>query len=77
MEEDIRNDHGRKLSGETARGPAKVSGGVLHAEAVLDSQPKDAEGLEAWASVLFKAAWYVSEMGEYGKAYEMGFAASR
>ena len=34
-----------------------------HAQTVMNNRPKDAKALEAWASVLFKAAWYVSEMG--------------
>ncbi|KAF2476755.1 TPR-like protein [Lindgomyces ingoldianus] len=46
-----------------------------HVQAVVNSQPKDAKALEAWASVLFKAAWYATEMGQYNKAYEMGSAA--
>ncbi|OAG08426.1 uncharacterized protein CC84DRAFT_1203804 [Paraphaeosphaeria sporulosa] len=46
-----------------------------HAQAVVNNRPKDVKALEAWASVLFKAAWYASEIGQYSKAYEMGSAA--
>ena len=46
-----------------------------HAEVVLNSQPENEEARKAWASVLFKAAWYASEMGQYSKAYEMGSSA--
>ncbi|KAJ4298214.1 hypothetical protein N0V90_006113 [Kalmusia sp. IMI 367209] len=46
-----------------------------HAEAAFNSQPKDAQALETWASVLFKAAWYATEIGQYRKAYEMDSSA--
>jgi tetratricopeptide (TPR) repeat protein len=46
-----------------------------HAQAMVHGRPEDAKALEAWASVLFKAAWYVAEMGRYSKALEMGSAA--
>ncbi|PVH90979.1 hypothetical protein DM02DRAFT_509339, partial [Periconia macrospinosa] len=36
-----------------------------HAQAAVECRPSDARALEAWASVLFKAAWYASEMGQY------------
>ena len=44
-----------------------------HAQAAVDCQPGEekAKVLEAWASVLFKAAWYASEMGQYSIAEEM------
>ena len=48
-----------------------------HAEAAFSSQPEDRAALEIWASVLFKAAWYASEMGQYSRAYEMGSTALR
>jgi hypothetical protein len=48
-----------------------------HAEAVLDSQPKEAEALKAWASVLYKAAMQARQMRQYSKSYEMDFAALR
>jgi tetratricopeptide (TPR) repeat protein len=47
---------------------------VPHAQAAADNPPKDETSLEAWASVLFKAAWYASEIGLYRKVYEMGSA---
>jgi tetratricopeptide (TPR) repeat protein len=46
-----------------------------HAEVVLNNQPENEEARKAWASVLFKAAWYASEMGQYNRAYEMGSVA--
>jgi tetratricopeptide (TPR) repeat protein len=42
-----------------------------HAAAVLDSRPENAEGLKAWASVLFKASWYAGEIGQYEAAENM------
>ena len=44
-----------------------------HAQAAADSRPGNAEveALEAWASVLYKAAWYAIDMGQYGAAREM------
>ncbi|KAF2193440.1 TPR-like protein [Zopfia rhizophila CBS 207.26] len=48
-----------------------------HAQTVANNQPNNAKTLKSWASVLFKAAWYASEMGQYSKAYEMGSAAYR
>jgi tetratricopeptide (TPR) repeat protein len=44
-----------------------------HAQAAVDCRPGEGErkALEAWASVLFKAAWYASEMGQYDVAGEM------
>ena len=46
-----------------------------HAQAMAQGRPEDAKALEAWASVLFKVAWYVSEIGQYSKAFELGSAA--
>ncbi|KAF2258231.1 TPR-like protein, partial [Lojkania enalia] len=45
-----------------------------HAQAVVDARPIN-DRLEAWASTLFKAAWYASEMGNYQAAWEMGISA--
>jgi tetratricopeptide (TPR) repeat protein len=44
-----------------------------HAQAAVDCRPGEGEpkAVEAWASVLFKAAWYASEMGQYSVAEEM------
>jgi tetratricopeptide (TPR) repeat protein len=48
-----------------------------HAQAAADSRPGNAEvkALEAWASVLYKAAWYADEMGQYEAAREMNQSA--
>ncbi|KAI9860963.1 MAG: hypothetical protein M1813_005642 [Trichoglossum hirsutum] len=46
-----------------------------HAQAAIPCRPTDVKLLEAWASVLFKAAWYTSEMGNYQAAQEMGLSA--
>jgi hypothetical protein len=46
-----------------------------HAQAAVACRPTDIKPLEAWASVLFKAAWYTSEMGNYQAAKEMGLSA--
>ncbi|KAI9765675.1 MAG: hypothetical protein M1840_007233 [Geoglossum simile] len=46
-----------------------------HAQTVIACRPTDEKSLEAWASVLFKAAWYTSEMGNYQAAQEMGLSA--
>jgi tetratricopeptide (TPR) repeat protein len=46
-----------------------------HAQAAVACRPTGGGALEAWASVLFKAAWYASEMGNYHAAKEMGRAA--
>ena len=43
-----------------------------HAQAAITCRPTDGDALEAWASVLFKAAWYASEIGNYHAAEEMG-----
>jgi len=42
-----------------------------HAQAVVECRPANAKALEAWASILFKAAWYASEMGQYEVAKDM------
>ena len=46
-----------------------------HAQAVVEYRPTDAKAVVAWASVLFKAAWYASEMGKYDIAKEMDISA--
>jgi Tetratricopeptide repeat len=46
-----------------------------HAQAAVGCRPTNAKALEAWASALFKAAWYASEMGQYNAAKEMGASA--
>ncbi|KAF2175506.1 TPR-like protein [Zopfia rhizophila CBS 207.26] len=46
-----------------------------HAQAAVGCRPADVKALEAWASVLFKAAWYASEMGQYEVAKDMGAGA--
>jgi tetratricopeptide (TPR) repeat protein len=43
-----------------------------HAQAAVACRPTGGGALEAWASVLFKVAWYTSEMGNYHEAKEMG-----
>jgi tetratricopeptide (TPR) repeat protein len=43
-----------------------------HAQAAVGCQPKDTKALQAWASVLFKASWYASGMGQYEIAHSMG-----
>jgi tetratricopeptide (TPR) repeat protein len=42
-----------------------------HARAVIACRPAGGRAVEAWASVLFKAAWYASAMGKYEEAEEM------
>jgi tetratricopeptide (TPR) repeat protein len=42
-----------------------------HAQAALNNHPLDADALEAWASVSWKAGWYMSERGEFIKAYKL------
>jgi tetratricopeptide (TPR) repeat protein len=44
-----------------------------HAQAAVDCRPGEGKpkALEAWASVLFKAAWYANVMGQYSVAEEM------
>jgi tetratricopeptide (TPR) repeat protein len=43
-----------------------------HAQATVACRPAGGSALEAWASVLFKAAWYADDMGNYTVAQEMG-----
>jgi tetratricopeptide (TPR) repeat protein len=43
-----------------------------HAQATVACRPTGGSALEAWASVLFKAAWYADDMGNYNVAQEMG-----
>ena len=43
-----------------------------HAQAAVASQPAGGGALEAWASVLFKAAWYTGDIGNYQAVQEMG-----
>ena len=42
-----------------------------HAQAAVACRPTDGSALEAWASVLYKAAWYAEDMGNYNAAKEM------
>ena len=42
-----------------------------HAQAALDNLSSDADALEHWASISWKAAWYMGEMGEYDRAYKL------
>ncbi|KAF2709070.1 hypothetical protein K504DRAFT_468281 [Pleomassaria siparia CBS 279.74] len=44
-----------------------------HAQAAVGCHPGEAKAkaLEAWASVLYKAAWYATEMGQYKVAHDM------
>lgn len=42
-----------------------------HAQAALDNHPLDADALEAWASISWKAGWYMGERGEDSKAYQL------
>ena len=46
-----------------------------HVQAAERNQPEDEEAQKAWASVLFKAAWYASEIGQYAVAHRMDSAA--
>jgi tetratricopeptide (TPR) repeat protein len=43
-----------------------------HALAAVTCRPTDSNTLEAWASVLYKAASYADDMGNYQAAQEMG-----
>jgi tetratricopeptide (TPR) repeat protein len=43
-----------------------------HAQATVTCRPTDNGALEAWASVLYKAAWYAEVMGNYNEAEDMG-----
>jgi tetratricopeptide (TPR) repeat protein len=42
-----------------------------HAEIVLTYRPANDDYLELWASILFNAAWYADERGNYNAAEEM------
>jgi len=42
-----------------------------HAQAAVECRPRKPKALEAWASLLFKAGWYASEMGRYEAANDM------
>jgi tetratricopeptide (TPR) repeat protein len=42
-----------------------------HAQVALDDHPFSADALENWASISWKAAWYMGEMGDYEKAYKL------
>ncbi|MCJ1282866.1 hypothetical protein MMC26_002192 [Xylographa opegraphella] len=42
-----------------------------HAQAVVACRPAGRRRVEAWASILYKAAWYAKEMGKYKEAKEM------
>lgn len=42
-----------------------------HAQTALDDHPFGADALEAWASISWKAGWYIGGMGEYRKAYKL------
>jgi tetratricopeptide (TPR) repeat protein len=46
-----------------------------HAQAALKNHPLDANGLEAWASISWKAAWYMGERGGFGHAYKLALDA--
>ncbi|KAF2473618.1 TPR-like protein [Lindgomyces ingoldianus] len=46
-----------------------------HAQATVACRPASNGALETWASVLFKAAWYADDMGNYDVAQEMGRSA--
>ncbi|KAF2802651.1 HET-domain-containing protein [Mytilinidion resinicola] len=42
-----------------------------HAQSVAACRPAGGRTVQAWASVLFKAAWYAGDMGKYKEAEEM------
>jgi tetratricopeptide (TPR) repeat protein len=42
-----------------------------HAQAALNNVPRDEDALEEWASLSFKLAWYVGDMGDYSEAYKL------
>ncbi|KAJ4380801.1 hypothetical protein N0V86_004163 [Didymella sp. IMI 355093] len=46
-----------------------------HAQAALKNHPLDANALEAWASISWKAAWYMGERGGFGQAYKLALDA--
>ncbi|KAH7111303.1 hypothetical protein B0J11DRAFT_554344 [Dendryphion nanum] len=43
-----------------------------HVQAAVGCRPDRAKALVAWASALFKGAWYASEIGRYSVAKDMG-----
>lgn len=40
-------------------------------QAALNNHPHDADALEAWASISWKAAWYLGERGDFDTAYKL------
>jgi tetratricopeptide (TPR) repeat protein len=46
-----------------------------HAQSLLNNMPTDEQALKAWASVLYKNAWYMIETGRYFDALELDTAA--
>jgi tetratricopeptide (TPR) repeat protein len=46
-----------------------------HAQSAIECRPANTKGVQTWASVLYKAAWYASETGKYKEAEEMNRAA--
>ncbi|KAH7108869.1 putative kinesin [Dendryphion nanum] len=46
-----------------------------HVQAAAGCRPDSAKALVAWASALFKGAWYAREIGQYGVAKDMGVSA--
>ncbi|KAH7111790.1 hypothetical protein B0J11DRAFT_585727 [Dendryphion nanum] len=46
-----------------------------HVQAAVGCRPDSVKALVAWASALFKGAWYASEIGQYGVAKDMGVSA--
>jgi tetratricopeptide (TPR) repeat protein len=46
-----------------------------HAQAAVDCRPADKKAQMLWASVMFKAAWYAREMGQYRVAEDMNYSA--
>jgi tetratricopeptide (TPR) repeat protein len=46
-----------------------------HVQAAVKCRPKDLKALKAWASALFKAAWYAREVGSYNIANIMDTSA--
>jgi tetratricopeptide (TPR) repeat protein len=46
-----------------------------HVQSLKDNKPADKQGLIAWASVLYKTAWYMIEMGQYSDALQLNITA--
>ena len=42
-----------------------------HAKAIASQQPKEESVLAEWATILYRAAWYASEIGNYSEAEEI------